>query len=78
MRTIRASEIGSFLFCQRAWWYRSQGIEPSNQGELLAGSELHRQHGRRILAADLLRTLGLLVLLAALVLAAIYLTRQVL
>jgi CRISPR/Cas system-associated exonuclease Cas4 (RecB family) len=78
MRTIRASEIGSFLFCQRAWWYRSQGIEPVNQDELLAGSALHRQHGRRILAADLLRALGLLVLLAALVLAAVYLTRQVL
>jgi hypothetical protein len=76
MRTIRASEIGAFLYCQRAWWYHRQGMESSNQAEMVAGSDLHRQHGRRVLAAGLLRSLGYLLLLAALVLLAIYFTHE--
>jgi CRISPR/Cas system-associated exonuclease Cas4 (RecB family) len=71
---IRASEIGSYLYCRRAWWYRKQGVESENQIELATGTELHRQHGRKVLAAGLLRTLGLLLLLAALVLLVAILT----
>ena len=78
MRTIRASEIGAFLYCQRAWWYQLQGERPSNQAELSAGAELHRQHWRQVLAAGLLRLLGYLLLAAALVLLAIYLTNRLL
>ena len=65
---IRASEIGSYLYCRRAWWYRKQGMESENQAEMATGSELHRQHGRKVLAAGLLRTIGITLLLAALVL----------
>jgi hypothetical protein len=72
MRTLRASEIGSYLFCKRAWWYQGQGIESSNQAELAAGSALHRQHGRMTLIAGLLRTLAWLALLAALALLTFY------
>ncbi len=71
---IRASEIGSYLYCRRAWWYRKQGVESENQVELATGTELHRQHGRKVLAAGLLRTLGVILLLAALTLLIIYLT----
>jgi CRISPR/Cas system-associated exonuclease Cas4 (RecB family) len=74
MRTIRASEIGTYLYCRRAWWYRKQGIEPDNQSELTAGTALHSQHGRKVLAAGLLRTLGLILLLLALILLTAYLT----
>lgn len=75
MRTIRASEIGVFLYCQRAWWYLRQGVESSNQGELAAGTELHRQHSRRVMAAGLLKTLAAVLFLAALTILAVYLTR---
>ena len=78
MRTIRASEIGAFIYCQRAWWYRLQGVEPANQAELAAGSELHQQHGRRVIVSGLLSGLGWLLLLAAVVLMAVYLTGRLL
>jgi CRISPR/Cas system-associated exonuclease Cas4 (RecB family) len=70
---IRASEIGSYLYCHRAWWYRKQGVESENQAELAAGTELHRQHGRKVIAAGLYRTLGLLLLLTAFILLVAYL-----
>lgn len=65
MRPIRASEIGSYLYCRRAWWYRQQGKESLNQAELVAGTELHRRHGRKVLAASLQRGLAFLALLMA-------------
>jgi CRISPR/Cas system-associated exonuclease Cas4 (RecB family) len=68
MRPIRASEIGSYLYCHRAWWYRLSGLESSNQAEMAAGTELHRQHGRKVLTAGLMRNLAFLLLLAACVL----------
>ncbi len=77
MRNIRASEIGLFVYCQRAWWYQNQGIESSNQAELAAGSVLHRQHGRRVWFARLLRGAAWLLLLAALISLAAYGTQQV-
>jgi CRISPR/Cas system-associated exonuclease Cas4 (RecB family) len=77
MRAIRASEIGSYLFCARAWWYRLHGIEPENQAELTAGTELHRAHGRRVIAAGFTRALALILLLVALVLLAAFCTRRI-
>jgi CRISPR/Cas system-associated exonuclease Cas4 (RecB family) len=68
MKTIRASEVGSYLFCARAWWYRQHGHESANQAELAAGTEIHRQHGRTALASGLTRALAILLLLAALAL----------
>lgn len=70
---IRASEVGSYLYCRRAWWYRKQGVESENQAELDAGTELHRRHGRQVLAAGLLRTLGWILLLVAFILLVMYL-----
>ena len=62
---IRASDIGSYLYCRRAWWYRKQGVESENQAELASGTELHVQHGRKVMAAGLLQVAGYLLLLAA-------------
>ncbi len=65
---IRASEIGSYLYCRRAWWYRKQGIESQNQAEMAQGTELHRQHGRRVIAAGFLQFAGYALLLIAVLL----------
>lgn len=74
MRTIRASEIGAFLYCRRAWWYRAQGVEPENQIELTGGSEFHRRHGRGVVSAQVTRLAGVILFLAALALLAAGLT----
>jgi len=68
MKPIRASDIGAYLYCRRAWWYRLIGQESLNQGEMAAGTELHRKHGRQVLVAGLMRSLGFALLLAACVL----------
>ncbi len=69
MRTIRASEIGAFQFCRRAWWYQRQGVTPENQMELAGGSAFHREHGRQVLTGRLARLLAWLLLGLALALA---------
>jgi hypothetical protein len=74
MRPIRASELGSFLFCRRAWWYHSQGIESQNQQELTGGSEFHDRHGQGMLRSAALNAAGRLLLVLALVALAIGLT----
>jgi hypothetical protein len=71
MKKIRASEIGTYLYCQRAWWYQKNNVESENVVELAGGNELHAQHGRTVFASGLLQTLGFILLLAALVLFAI-------
>jgi CRISPR/Cas system-associated exonuclease Cas4 (RecB family) len=76
MRIIRASEIGSYLFCARAWWYRLQGVEPENQAEQATGTELHRAHERKVIASGFTRALALVLLLVALVLLAAFCTKQ--
>ena len=78
MSIIRSSDIGSYLYCRRAWWYRKQGVESENQAELAAGTELHHKHGRQVLASTLNRTIGLMLLMVALVLVVAYCAARVL
>ena len=73
-RVIRASEIGQYDFCAKAWWLGSiEGVRPSNVGELQAGATAHAEHGRQVrraaqmqLIAIGLVVLGTIVLLLAL------------
>jgi CRISPR/Cas system-associated exonuclease Cas4 (RecB family) len=77
MAVIRSSDIGNYLYCRRAWWYRKLGFESENQTELAAGSEIHRQHGRKVVASGLARLLALILLFAALLLLVAYCTMQI-
>lgn len=78
MRPIRSSEIGEYLYCRRAWWYRKTGTPSENQTELAAGNDLHRRHGRQVLASILTRTVGMILLLVAILLLAAYCTARIL
>jgi hypothetical protein len=71
MRTVKASEIGSFLFCQRSWSYQKQGFEPENRAALNAGSEYHASGGKKVAASVLLRWFAWAALLLAVVLLAV-------
>ncbi|HEX5808792.1 MAG TPA: hypothetical protein VFY25_09020, partial [Anaerolineales bacterium] len=76
MPVIRSSDIGNYLYCRRAWWYKKQGFESENRAELATGTEIHRQHGRKVIASSISRSLGILLLLMALVLLVAYCTSQ--
>ena len=65
-RTVRASEISSFIYCQRAWWYQRQGFEPMNRAELAAGSEFHGEHAGWARTVTLIRVIAWMLVLAAL------------
>ncbi len=74
MRTVRASEIGSFLYCRRAWWYQKRGLPSKNRIQMEAGEEFHLAHGAGVARASFFAWLGWFILLAAMVLLAIGLT----
>jgi len=78
MPVIRSSDIGTYLYCRRSWWYKKEGIPSANQVELAAGTELHAKHGRQVLASTLTRTAGLILLMIALVILVAYCTVQIL
>jgi hypothetical protein len=66
MRVIRASEIGEYVFCHRAWWlHQIEGHTSSNVRQLAEGTAWHARHGRQVGLASALRFLALLLLLAA-------------
>jgi len=77
MPVIRASDIGTYLYCRRAWWYKKQGMESANQSELAAGTLLHARHGRQALASSITRNIGLVILMIALVLLVAYCTAKI-
>jgi len=74
MRPIRASEISSFLYCNRAWWYQRKGIESTNIEELAEGTKMHHRHGRAVLASSLVQMMAYGLLLVALILFVVYAT----
>jgi CRISPR/Cas system-associated exonuclease Cas4 (RecB family) len=78
MKIIRASEIGTYLFCNRAWWYQQQGYEPENQAELAAGMEIHEKHSRAVLSASCLQAMAYTFILLALLTAVVWIMRAVL
>lgn len=76
MRTIRASEIGTYIYCQRAWWYQKNGVLPENKEQLDNGIALHSQHVRMVFTTGCIRTIAYMLLLLALVISVIYITLQ--
>jgi CRISPR/Cas system-associated exonuclease Cas4 (RecB family) len=63
---IRASEIGQYAFCSRAWWLgRIKGYRSANLEAMEQGTALHRVHGRSVRQAHLLQRLALALLVLA-------------
>jgi hypothetical protein len=51
-RIVRASEIGEYLYCRRAWWlHRVQGQPSYNVRRLTEGDSYHRSRQRSVIWA---------------------------
>jgi hypothetical protein len=58
-KLIRASEIGEYVFCARAWRLRVEGVEATGwAGARERGTAWHRGHGRGVRSARNLRRLA--------------------
>ena len=63
---IRASEIGLYAYCARAWWFgRVLGYRSANIEAMRQGTAQHHAHGRSVESSHRLRRLALLLLLLA-------------
>jgi CRISPR/Cas system-associated exonuclease Cas4 (RecB family) len=53
---IRASELGQYAYCARAWWLgRVLGYRSANLESMAAGEAAHARHGRKVLSSHRLR-----------------------
>ena len=61
---IRASEIGAYVYCRRAWWLkRTAGFEPAGKEEIFTrGIAAHAGHGRLVRRASWQRRAALVLL----------------
>ena len=67
MKVIVASELGVYLFCNRAWSYQQQGVDSENQPAMAKGTAYHQRHGNQVLLAGILKVFAALCVVAALV-----------
>jgi hypothetical protein len=73
-RIIRASELGEYRYCRRAWWlHRVCQIQPANLAAMAAGSGYHRRHGRRVRRAAIGQRIAFGLMFVAIALAAFWL-----
>lgn len=64
---VRASELGQYDYCARAWWLgRVRGVKSENSAAMERGTAGHRAHGRAVAGARRLRWLGATLLLLSL------------
>lgn len=70
-RRVRASEIGAFAYCARAWGYAERGEPSRRQPERQAGLAHHARRLRRATWSVPLFRLGLGCLLLAVVVLAV-------
>ena len=76
---MRASDIGLWAQCHRAWWLAKVKQAPHrNPAVLSAGIAAHAAHGAQLQRADLLRRWGMVLVAVALILAGLLLLTQVL
>lgn len=73
MKVIRASEIGTYQFCNRAWWYQLLGYEPDNLRALVQGQEFHEKHSVIVTSASCLQAMAYGSILIAILTALIWL-----
>lgn len=70
MQIIRASEVGEYVYCARAWWLRRVvGEEPAGRERRAEGVAMHMRHGHGVRQSWMALWAGLLLLVVGLLLA---------
>jgi CRISPR/Cas system-associated exonuclease Cas4 (RecB family) len=70
---VRASDLGAWTYCNRAWWLREvKGAEHSSPDVLDRGSAAHQVHGKQVRVAERLSTAGLILVAAGFVVACLF------
>ena len=68
---IRASELGEYVYCARAWWlHHERGVESRNVAAIQSGRAAHDQHGRAVASVHTQRRLALILAVLAILMAA--------
>ncbi|RME53298.1 MAG: hypothetical protein D6790_17800 [Caldilineae bacterium] len=76
---VRASDIGAWAYCNRAWWLvHVQHAQHERPERLARGDAAHRAHGRSVLQADRLQRWGRSLILAGLLLGLLLLLARLL
>lgn len=76
---VRASDIGAWSFCNRAWWLaRVQNAPHERPQQLDWGDQSHADHGRLMSRAQRLRRIGITLLAGGLILLGFALLAQLL
>lgn len=76
---VRASDIGAWSFCNRAWWLARVQIAPHERPQQLDwGDQSHADHGRLMSRAQRLRRIGITLLAGGLILLGFMLLAQLL
>jgi hypothetical protein len=65
---VRASDIGSWAYCRRAWYLAQvRGVSHSRPDVLQQGTQAHNRHGQQVRRAGQMQRIGLwLVIIGAL------------
>lgn len=65
---VRASDLGAWAYCNRAWWlHEVKGVEHANPAALAQGNVVHKAHGRQVQSARRLSTVGVTLIAAGVV-----------
>jgi hypothetical protein len=69
---VRASDIGAWAYCRRAWYLANvRGVTHARPEVLERGTQAHTQHGRQVRQAGVMQRVGLWLLIAGVALVAL-------
>jgi hypothetical protein len=61
-----ASELGEYLYCHRAWWYKNiRSLKSANARRMQSGTKFHARHDRRVRRLPWLRSLAYVLIFVA-------------
>lgn len=68
-KTISASEIGSYVYCSKAWWLRrKKGKVSTNVSEMESGTEAHVRDGIQVQLGSFLTSVAWVLVIIAIIL----------